>query len=38
MVFNPPSNAAMEPGDILIAIGDRKTLDRLAKQLAGESE
>jgi voltage-gated potassium channel len=32
MTFNPPPDAVMEPGDILIAIGDRESLDRLARQ------
>lgn len=30
MVFNPPSDAVLKEGDILIAIGDRTHLDRLA--------
>jgi voltage-gated potassium channel len=35
MMLNPASNARMEAGDILIAIGDRQALDRLARQAAG---
>ncbi len=34
MLFNPPPEAVMEPGDILIALGDRQHLDQLEK-LAG---
>jgi voltage-gated potassium channel len=29
LVANPPGDAVMEPGDILIALGDRQNLDRL---------
>jgi voltage-gated potassium channel len=29
MIFNPPHDAPLEAGDILIAIGDREHLDRL---------
>jgi voltage-gated potassium channel len=35
MVFNPPHDAAMEAGDILIAIGERTQLDGLEKQASG---
>jgi voltage-gated potassium channel len=34
MIFNPPHDAPLETGDILIAVGDREHLDRL-KKLAG---
>ena len=34
MVSNPPGDAVMEAGDTLIALGDRKNLDRL-EGLAG---
>jgi voltage-gated potassium channel len=34
MVFNPPPEAVLEEGDILVAIGDRDHLDQLEK-LAG---
>ncbi len=34
MVFNPPAEAVLEAGDILVAIGDRPHLDQLEK-LAG---
>jgi voltage-gated potassium channel len=36
MVFNPPSDAVLEAGDTLVAIGDREHLDQLDK-LAGVS-
>jgi voltage-gated potassium channel len=29
MIFNPPHDAPLEAGDILIAVGDRERLDRL---------
>jgi uncharacterized protein with PhoU and TrkA domain len=29
MVFNPPSDARMEAGDILITLGHRQQLDQL---------
>lgn len=35
MVFNPAPNALLEPGDILIAIGDRDHLDRLDQLASG---
>jgi voltage-gated potassium channel len=35
MVFNPPSDAVLEAGDILIAIGDREHLDRLEALASG---
>jgi voltage-gated potassium channel len=31
MVFNPASEVAIEPRDVLITLGDRKGLDRLAE-------
>jgi voltage-gated potassium channel len=31
MLFNPPPDAAMEPGDILITLGPRPQLDRLER-------
>jgi voltage-gated potassium channel len=35
MIFNPPYDAPLEAGDILIAIGDREHLDRLEAQAGG---
>jgi voltage-gated potassium channel len=35
MVFNPPGDAIMEPGDLLITLGNRQQLDQL-ENLAGE--
>jgi voltage-gated potassium channel len=35
MVFNPPGDAVMEPGDLLITLGNRSQLDQLDR-LAGE--
>jgi voltage-gated potassium channel len=37
MLFNPPGDALMEPGDILIALGPRQQLDRLTSR-AGKSD
>ncbi len=37
MVFNPASQVVIEPGDVLITLGDRKSLDRLA-QMALKAE
>jgi voltage-gated potassium channel len=34
MVFNPPGDAVMEPGDLLITLGNRSQLDQL-ERLAG---
>jgi voltage-gated potassium channel len=34
MVFNPPGDALMEPGDLLITLGNRTQLDQL-EQMAG---
>jgi voltage-gated potassium channel len=31
MVFNPASQVVLEPGDVLITLGDRQGLDRLAQ-------
>jgi len=30
MLFNPPGDAVMEPGDVLIALGSRQQLDQVA--------
>jgi voltage-gated potassium channel len=35
MVFNPPGDAVMERGDLLITLGNRQQLDQL-ERLAGE--
>jgi voltage-gated potassium channel len=35
MVFNPPADAVMEPGDILITLGRREQLDQLDALAAG---
>jgi uncharacterized protein with PhoU and TrkA domain len=35
MVFNPPYDASLEAGDILIAIGDREQLNRLDALASG---
>jgi voltage-gated potassium channel len=35
MVFNPPGDAIMEPGDLLITLGNRQQLDQL-ERLAAE--
>jgi voltage-gated potassium channel len=38
MVFNPPSDARMEPGDILITMGHREQVDKLATLAGGQSK
>jgi voltage-gated potassium channel len=35
MVFNPPGDAVMEPGDTLITLGNRQQLDALEKLAGG---
>jgi voltage-gated potassium channel len=35
MLFNPPPDAAMQPGDILITLGPRPQLDRLERLARG---
>jgi voltage-gated potassium channel len=35
MIFNPPPDARIEPGDILIAIGPRESLDQLDRLANG---
>lgn len=35
MVFNPPSDAVMQPGDILIVLGHRQQLDQVEKLACG---
>lgn len=35
MVFNPPSSAKLEEGDILIMLGERPALDRVARLAQG---
>jgi voltage-gated potassium channel len=37
MVFNPPHDAPLEAGDILIAIGDQEHLSRLEALAGGEA-
>jgi voltage-gated potassium channel len=37
MVFNPPGDAIMEPGDLLITLGNREQLNQL-ERLAGKVE
>jgi voltage-gated potassium channel len=36
MVFNPPHDASLEAGDILIAMGERQHLDRLEALASGQ--
>jgi len=35
MVFNPPGDARMEPGDLLITLGNREQLDQLERLASG---
>ena len=35
MVFNPPGDAVMEPGDLLITLGNREQLDKLERLANG---
>jgi uncharacterized protein with PhoU and TrkA domain len=35
MLFNPPGDALMEPGDILITLGNREQLDGLERLASG---
>jgi uncharacterized protein with PhoU and TrkA domain len=37
MVFNPPAEAIMEVGDILISLGNREQLDQLDTLASGDS-
>jgi voltage-gated potassium channel len=37
MVFNPPHDAPLQAGDILIAIGDREHLNRLETLASGNT-
>ena len=37
MIFNPSSQAKIQEGDVLVAMGDRKNLNRLEKKLGIKS-
>jgi uncharacterized protein with PhoU and TrkA domain len=38
MLFNPPADAVMEAGDILITLGHRKQLDHLDMLASGDTK